>query len=367
MIKTCIVGCGKIADAHAAAISLVPGCEIVGVCDREELMARQLYERFKIGQYFQDVRKMLEVTRPDVVHITTPPQSHFDLGLTCLEAGCHAYIEKPFTVTSAEAKQLIELAERKGLKLTVGTDEQFSHVAIAMRKLVREGYLGGPPVHMEAYYGYDLGDERYARAFLKNDAHWLRKLPGQLMHNIISHGLAKIVEFLDGDTVEVIAHGFTSGFLSALGEHSMVDELRATIIDANRTTAYFTFSTQMRPLLKEFRLYGPRNGLVVDQDHHSLIKLPGGNYKSYAEKFIPLNNFARQYRKNMLTNAKLFLKRDFHMKVSLKNLIEAFYRSIDANAPVPIPYREILLTTKIMDDIFAQVMPAGRDSVRVPD
>ena len=46
MLKVAIVGCGKIADSHASQIQRIEGCEIVGVCDREPLMARQLYERF---------------------------------------------------------------------------------------------------------------------------------------------------------------------------------------------------------------------------------------------------------------------------------------------------------------------------------
>lgn len=203
MIKVGIVGCGKIADAHASAISMIPNAEIVGACDNESLMAKQLFERFKIGGYFNDLHQMLEVTRPDVVHITTPPQSHFELASICLNSGCHAYIEKPFTVNSYEAEQLIHLAQSKNLKLTVGTDEQFSHVAIRMRQYINEGFLGGEPVHMDAYYCYDLGDERYARAFLANKTHWLRNLPGQLMHNIISHGIAKIAEHLNGENIRI--------------------------------------------------------------------------------------------------------------------------------------------------------------------
>jgi len=355
MIKVGIIGCGKIADAHAAAISTIPYAEIVGACDNEELMAKQLFERFKIGAYFGDLHRMLEVARPDVVHITTPPQSHYKLASTCLNAGCHAYIEKPFTINSSEAEQLIHLAEGKKLKLTVGTDEQYSYVAISMRKLIHDGYLGGEPVHMEVYYCYDLGDERYAKAFIANKSHWLRKLPGQLMHNIISHGIAKIAEHLNGDNLRVIAHGFTSDFLMSLGEKDLIDELRVIIDDNNKTTAYFTFSTQMRPLLREFRIYGPKNGLILNQEHHSLIKVPGVEYKSYLNKIIPLNNYAKQYRKNRLANINLFLKRDFHMKSGLKRLIELFYRSIEAGSPLPISYKEILITVKIMDSIFAQI------------
>ena len=65
-----------------------------------------------------------------------------------------------------------------------------------MRALVESGYLGGAPVHMESYYGYDLGEPSYARALLGDQQHWVRRLPGKLLHNIISHGIARIAEFL---------------------------------------------------------------------------------------------------------------------------------------------------------------------------
>ena len=355
MIRACIIGCGKIADSHALAIGMTPNAEIVGVCDREELMARQLADRFQVKRHFKAIHEMLEAVRPDVVHITTPPQSHFEIGKYCLEAGCHAYIEKPFTVDSHEAEELIRLAEAKKLKLTVGNDEQFSPVAIQMRNLINRGYLGGSPVHMDAYHCYDLGDERFARAFLSDKAHWVRKLPGQLMHNIISHGIVKIVEYLPADNVNVIAHGFTSGFLNRIGEDELIDELRVIISDDLKTTAYFTFSTQMRPPLMELRIFGPTNGLLLDQDHHSLIRMPGRSHKSYLQKIIPLNDFAKQYRRNLFTNIKLFMRREFHMQQGLRNLISLFYISILEDSAVPIPYRNILLTTRIMDEIFAQV------------
>ncbi|MGD0778717.1 MAG: Gfo/Idh/MocA family oxidoreductase [Candidatus Solibacter sp.] len=142
MLKVAIVGCGKIADAHAAQIQRIKGCEIVGVFDREPLMARQLSERFPVQRYFGDLPELLSEARPDVVHITTPPQTHFDLAKLCLEWGCHVYVEKPFTVDENEARRLIALATGKGLKLTVGHDDQFSHVARRMRTLVQSGFLG---------------------------------------------------------------------------------------------------------------------------------------------------------------------------------------------------------------------------------
>src|SRR6266436_1287522 len=324
MLKVAIVGCGKIADQHVEQIVLIPGCEIVGVCDREELMARQLQERLNAGAYFTEVQDLLDKATPDVVHITTPPQSHYPVAKLCLQAGCHVYIEKPFTVDAAEAEQLISLAERKGLKLTVGHNAQFTHAAIRMRRLIEEGYLGGPPVHMESYYCYDLRDAGYAKGLLGDSHHWVRKLPGGLLQNVISHGISKIAEFLTGDSPAVLAYGFTSPLLRSIGETEIDDELRV-ILHGDVATAYFTFSSQMRPSLHQFRLYGPTNGIIMDDDEQTVIKLRGARYKSYAEKFVPPVSYAKQYLGNLTRNLKLFLGRDFHMKGGMKYLIESFY------------------------------------------
>jgi len=355
MLKVAIVGCGKIADSHASQIQRIKGCEIVGVCDREPLMAQQLYERFPIKAYFSDVAELLAQARPDVVHITTPPQSHFEIAKQCLEAGCHVYVEKPFTVCADEAQALIELAERKNLKVTVGHDEQFSHAARRMRALVQNGFLGRGPVHIECHYCYELGDNPYAGALLGDKKHWLRRLPGKLLHNVISHGIARVAEFLTTESPEVIAYGFISPLLKKMGETEIIDELRVIIGEQERTTAYFTFSSQMRPSIHQLRVYGTKAGFILDQDHETVVTLGGVRLKSYAEKFVPPIVLAKQYLANAGANMRRFLASDFHMKAGMKYLIQSFYESITKNTPVPIAYREILLTARIMDSIFAQL------------
>ena len=230
-----------------------------------------------------------------------------------------------------------------------------------MRSLVESGYLGGAPVHMESYYSYDLGDPSYARALLAAENHWVRRLPGLLLHNIISHGIARIAEFLTSDDPRVIAYGFVSPVLKGIGETEIVDELRVIIAEGERTTAYFTFSSQMRPSIHEFRIYGKKNGLILDQNHEILLRLRGEKFKSYADHFIPPVLFARQHIGNLANNVRSFLARDFHMDSGMKCLIESFYDSIRGDGPVPIPYREILLTARIMDAIFDQLREGRRE------
>lgn len=357
MIKVGIIGCGKMADNHANCIQRIPGSEIAAVCDQEPLMARDMSERFNIARHFKDAQEMLQTIKLDVVHITTPPQSHHPLAKMCLESACHVYVEKPFTIDTAEAEDLITLANRKNLKLTAGHNAQFTHAMIRMRELVRNGYLGGKPNHMESHYCYDFGDESYAKALLGDRNHWARRLPGSLLQNIISHGISKIAEFLSGDNPAVIAHGFTSTFLKNLGENDIIDEVRVIIQDEDSTTAYFTFSSQIKPVPHQLRLYGPKNSLIVDDEHQVLIKIEDRDYKSYLRYFIPPFQYAKQYLGNFSHNFMKFMKKDFHLpnEAALKTLIESFYKSLTGDSPLPLSYREILLTLKIMDAIFDQI------------
>ncbi len=353
-MNVAIIGCGKVADAHAEIIRGIPGCAIIATCDNEELMARQMHERLKTKYWFTDANKLLQEAKPDVVHITTPPQSHYSLGKLCLEAGCNIYVEKPFTLNTQEAEELINLGTDKNLKITVGTNIQYSHVAQRVRDLVKNGFLGGPPTHVESIFCYSLKDD-FARAFLGDKNHWVRKLPGKLLHNIISHGIARIAEYLSDDDPQVIAKGFSSKAIRDLGGGDIIDELRVTIIDSKGTTAYFTFSSQICPLIHQFRLYGPRKSIIVDDDHQIVLKSNAAGYKSYLNYFIPPLLLGRQYFSNARHNVAAFIGRKLYMDSGKTDLIRSFYHSISDNAPPPIPYAEILRTSRILDRIFNQI------------
>jgi len=362
MLKIGIVGCGKIADQHVDAIHRIPDCEVVALCDREPLMAKQLGERFGISACFSELSEMLEAARLDVVHITTPPQSHHSLAKQCLESGSHVYLEKPFTITAGEAESLIRVAERRDLKITAGHNLQFTPETLEMRQLLAQGFLGGKPVHLESHFSYDLGDTTYVSALLGNRQHWVRQLPGQLLHNIISHGIAKLAEFLGDDLIEIVATAHQSEQLRNLGAPEVLDELRVLIRDKNGTTAFFCFSTRIKGL-NELRIYGPANSVTVDIATGSLTRKQSRAYKSYLTYFIPPLKNAREHLRNARCNVINFLRRRRYQDFGMKELIERFYNSIRLRGEPPIPYREIILTARIMDEIFSQIY---RDSERQP-
>jgi predicted dehydrogenase len=361
MLKIAIVGCGKVADQHVLAIHRIPDCRIEALCDRELLMAKQLGERFGISKCFSDLKEMLEAVSPDVVHITTPPQSHYSLAKQCLESGSHVYLEKPFTVSARETESLIQLAKRCGSKITVGHNYLFTLEMLEMRRVIKEGFLGGRPTHLESYWSYDLGDTNYVGPVLGNRDHWVRQLPGQLFHNIVSHGIAKLAEFLDDELIEIVSTAHQSEQFGSLGAHEVLDELRVLIRDKNGMTAFFCFSTQIKGL-NLLRVFGPAGSVTADIITGSLVRKETRAYKSYLTYFVPPFKNACEHLRNARVNVTNFLRRRLYQDFGMKELIERFYNSILLGSEPPIPFREIILTARIMDEIFAQTY-SGRGQI----
>jgi predicted dehydrogenase len=210
-----------------------------------------------------------------------------------------------------------------------------------------------------------MGDLRYASAFLGNRNHWVRQLPGQLFHNIISHGIAKLAEFLDDEVTEIVATAHQSEQLRSVGAEEVMDELRVMIRDKSGTTAFFCFSTQIRGL-NQLRVHGPSHSVTADIITGSLIRQKTRSYKSYLTYFIPAEKNGFEHLRNARLNIVNFLRRRLYQDFGMKELIERFYNSVRKGSPVPIPYREIILTARIMDEIFAQIHPSRTQASEAP-
>jgi predicted dehydrogenase len=356
--RVAIIGCGMIADQHADQLRYLPGCELVGACDTDELMARQLADRFRIPQVFTDAAEMLRGGGVDAVHITTPAQSHFPLGRLCLAAGCHVYLEKPFTLTAAEADELLHLADVGGLRITVGHNLQFSPEALRLRKLVHDGFLGGPPVHVECIQCYSHDDPTYGRAVLADPRHWVRRLPGSLLHNLVSHGVSKIAEFLDGESPTLTSISFSSPYLVEHDHGDIVDEVRAVLRDDRGTTAFFLFTTQFGAGSNELRLFGRAGSLVLDNTYRTVLRIRPSAHKSYLRYFLAPLAHAREQALNTVANVRQFARKEFQMDFGLRKLMELFYDAVREGGPDPIHPAEIRRTARIMDAIFQQMPKA---------
>ena len=353
MVRVAIVGCGRVADQHVEELRYIPDTSIVGFCDVEELLAAQMVERWSTGAAYSDIAQMIEETHPDVIHITTPPQSHYALGMMCLEANCHVLMEKPFALNTVEAAALIDKARSARARITVCHNAQYSHAAIRMRRQIRNGVLGGPPVHMESVWCFPFTDPGYAKAILGDSGHWIRSLPGRYLHDILPHGIARIAEYVH-DEPYVSAVGTVSPLLTELGEHDIIDELRVIISDRRNMTAYYTFSSQITPPVKQFRMYGPRGSLILDHNRQTVVRIPR-DYPYYLNHFIGPLSEARSHIGNAFHNMSSFVQRRHYFEYGRRYLISEFYKAIETGAPAPVTECKILVTSQIMDCVFAQL------------
>jgi predicted dehydrogenase len=359
-LKVALVGCGQIADAHLQEVRKIAGARLVAVCDRHRDLAEQAAARFGVLGIFQDIDEMLATARPDVVHITTPPQSHYALAQKALLAGAHVYVEKPFTVDAAEADEVLRIAAEKDRLACVGHDQLFDPAWEECRRRHERGEFGRI-VHIESILGYPL-DGPFGRVFTSERDHWLHCLPGGLFHNTVSQALYRITDFLPDESPRVWATWFGE-------EHGggTPTELRVLLRGAE-ATASLTFTCQARPLQRVTRLYGTKGGIEVDLEGRVLrrqfaLRWPG----PFAKIEAPYRHLREAFR-SLVRNTWRFLRCQQHYFAGMNRLFTLFYRSIREGTPPPIPHREIRRVTALMDEIFQQCQKnADTRAVATPD
>lgn len=355
-LKVAIVGCGKIADAHVEEIRKISSVQLCAVCDLEPIMAEQLAVRYSIPQWYSDVEIMLEAEAPDVLHITTPPQSHLSLTRQAVAAGCHIFLEKPVSLRFVDAQSIIEAATLARRKLTVNYWPRFEAPALELRRLYETGVLGAP-VHIESYTGYDLQGE-FGMALKRDPEHWVRRLPGKLFHNMMDHVLNKITPFLlnDNPTIQAIAWSGDSGEAAS---DDILDELRVVIRGA-QASAYATFSAHARPVGQTLRVYGTKNTAHVDFMARTLVLERKQAFPSALGRLFPPFIVAKDYLRQGLKNVSSFSHARFHYFDGMRRLLNEFYLCIENDTAPPIDYAEILRVSNLMDRIFEQVYPEAR-------
>jgi predicted dehydrogenase len=351
-LRVALIGCGKAADMHLSGILRVGTARIVAICDAEPLMAQQLASRFGVAQWYGDVGRLLAIEKPDVVHIATPPTTHFSLALRAIDAGCHVLVEKPLTVDTSQTRRLIAHAESLSKKLTIGYTYYFDPVARILRKMVQQGQLGAV-VHMESVFGYDLQGP-FGSTILKDPQHWVHVLPGKLFFNLLDHPLIKITEFLPDENPIVQAYAWQAPNPFVYCVNEFPDELRVTIIGEN-SSAHLVLSSHSRPIRHSLTVYGTKATAYLDFDSSTIILhqtsgLPG----VLGRLTTPFGQGWRHLREGW-RNVFRFARSDYHFFSGFDFLLSEFYNSIIRDLPVPIPYDLILRNAVLAEEIVHQL------------
>jgi scyllo-inositol 2-dehydrogenase (NADP+) len=124
---------------HAPFLQAVDGFELAAILERHGDAAAQAYPGLRIARSMEE---LLALPYLSLIVVTTPPATHFDLARQCLDAGKNVVLDKPFTATSEEARELIELARRRGLLLSVYQNCRWDGDFLTLKELLSTQELG---------------------------------------------------------------------------------------------------------------------------------------------------------------------------------------------------------------------------------
>lgn len=142
MINIGIVGYGYWGPNLVRNFAETSGARVAAVSDLDTGKLALVQRRFPGVKTTTDFRELLSDSGVDAIAIATPVHTHFELALAALQAGKHVWLEKPMTETSAQAKHLIDEAQKRNLVLLVDHTFIYTGAVMKMKQLIESGDVG---------------------------------------------------------------------------------------------------------------------------------------------------------------------------------------------------------------------------------
>jgi predicted dehydrogenase len=258
-----VIGCGYIANkVHLPVLLKVPEAEVVAVCDTDDAAAEATARRFGIGNSYADTAEMLQAMRLDLVDICTPADLHAQVLLQVIEAGVNCLVEKPLTTILADADEVLERARSKGLGIYVVHNISTAMPSIMRARDILDSGVLGELLGVDLRYLVPI-EPRHI-----NPRHWLHRLPGDILAEVMPHMLMIILEFLDEvHGVKVIS--------SKRSPHPYiaVDEIRV-LLEARNGLGSLTIAHNCPSRRTAMDIIGTKMSLYVDADSQVVIAYP---------------------------------------------------------------------------------------------
>ncbi|MFA6317105.1 MAG: Gfo/Idh/MocA family oxidoreductase [Elusimicrobiota bacterium] len=149
-----VIGAGRMAQSHLDVLASMPDVEIAALASRGAERRDAACARYRIGKAYQDHREMLDREKPDAVIVAVSVADNYEVARDCLQRGVHSLIEKPPGLSSAEAANLLKIAESAKALHMVGLQRRFlSHLQTGLRLLRERGPVLGISVEAPELFG----------------------------------------------------------------------------------------------------------------------------------------------------------------------------------------------------------------------
>jgi scyllo-inositol 2-dehydrogenase (NADP+) len=317
---------------HAPFISTHPGFELVAVTERNHKKAAADYPGIIS---YDSVEETINSNDLDLIVINTPNFTHYDYAKKALEAGKHILVEKPFTTTVAEAKELYELAESLNKKIFVFQSRRFDSDFIAVRKVIESGILGR--LH-EIHFHYDRYRSTISPKTFKEDP-----MPASgLQYDLGPHLLDQVISMF----------GKPDSFYKVLGKNrasTKVDDYFSIHLTYPNSLSVFVHANMLiTDIQPSFIVYGHDGSLIkerADIQEEQLLKGLKPTDSGYGIE--PIGKEGAQTLIDLEGNkTKTFILSE---KGDYTVLFEALYQTLVNGIEFPVKKEEILIQLEILE------------------
>lgn len=323
-LRVGLIGCGKMGMHHLKAIKASGLATVVGIADpaasRDELQDLIPAEAIIVGT----AAEMLAQAKPHIVHIVTPPGTHAALAALAIEAGCHVYVEKPFTPTKAEAERVFALAAERGVTVCAGHQVLFEAPALAVWDALPSI---GRVVHIESYFSFKMVRRTITAADQVKD--------------ILPHAVYPVVDQLRAGT------GLGDEPIEVAGMSLDADGEAYAILRLGKATAIVMVTLNGRPVEQFQVIVGTNGSLRPDYIGGGMAALVGPG----TGPGVLLTPFRRAFKTLGGTTkgiTRLILGGSYP---GLRTLVKRFYESVAHGTPPPLTPRSIVDTVDVCERI----------------
>lgn len=314
--------------AHARAIGEGPSSSrVVAVADPSGDRSREVRGLWPKALEFSNPDEMFADADLDVVHVCAPPDSHHSLALEALRRGAHVYVEKPFTSTPEEAREVLDLARERGLRVCAG--HQLLRTRAVERALAVLPALGTLH-HVESYFSFRPVKGRVdGREPLSDDLQLLDVLPHPVYLLLRAMGLSEPDETIGVEAVRIGRGGTV---------HALVT--------AGLLTGTLTVTLRGRPVENHLVFVGEGGTIRVDLVRGTVLKLLGPGTSGISKALNPFRVSTQIGLGTGLALTRRLARREFAYP-GLRELVAEFHDAIRKGGPAPIPENEIVGTVAL--------------------
>lgn len=333
-VKTAVLSFGMSGKVfHAPFLHTLPEFEFYSVWERSKNIAQELYPNVRT---FRSLEELLADPVAELVIVNTPNYTHYEYTKKALEAGKHVIVEKPFTVTSAEAEELIALANKVGKKLSVYQSRRFDSDYRTVKRVVDSGVLG-KIVEAEIHY------DRFTPA-LSPKVHKETPGPGRgLLYDLGSHLIDQVLQMW-GEPEAIF------GDLFIIRDNSQVDDYMEVLFFYPGMRVRLKSSYLVREPLPTYSIFGHKGTFLKsrgDQQEKCLLagQMPEGpNWGIEPE--------TEQGLLHTEIDGKIVRERVPSEKGDAGDYFRGVYAAIREGKPVPVTGEEGALVIRVVEKAY---------------